>query len=60
MGVVFSAERVDGELQQMVAIKVVQHVRLEPRTPDPFRDERQLFVDPRLRRSRDDTNAQST
>jgi hypothetical protein len=60
MGVVFSAERVDGEFQQMVAIKVVQHARFEPRSLDPFRDERQLLVGPHLRRSRDDTKAQST
>jgi tetratricopeptide (TPR) repeat protein len=44
MGVVFKADRVDGELHQTVAIKVVQHAWLDPRALDRFRNERQLLA----------------
>jgi RNA polymerase sigma factor (TIGR02999 family) len=44
MGVVFRAERVDGELRQTVAIKVVRHHWFDPRVIDRFRNERQMFA----------------
>ncbi len=44
MGVVFRAERADGELRQTVAIKVVRHSWLNPRAVDRFRNERQLLA----------------
>jgi tetratricopeptide (TPR) repeat protein len=44
MGVVFRAERVDGELRQTVAIKVVRHHWFAPRAIDRFRNERQMLA----------------
>jgi tetratricopeptide (TPR) repeat protein/tRNA A-37 threonylcarbamoyl transferase component Bud32 len=44
MGAVFRAERVDGELLQTVAIKVVRHSWFDPRAVDRFRNERQLLA----------------
>jgi len=44
MGVVFKAVRVDGELSQTVAIKVVRHGWLDPRALDRFRNERQVLA----------------
>ena len=44
MGVVFEAHRVDGDLNQTVAIKVVRHPWLNPRSLDRFRNERQLLA----------------
>ncbi len=44
MGVVFKAERVDGELTQTVAIKLMQHAWLDPRSFERFRNERQTLA----------------
>jgi tetratricopeptide (TPR) repeat protein len=44
MGAVFKAERVDGELVQTVAIKVVDRGWLDPRALDRFRQERQILA----------------
>jgi eukaryotic-like serine/threonine-protein kinase len=44
MGVVFRAVRVDGELSQTVAIKLVEHAWLDPRARDRFRNERQTLA----------------
>jgi tetratricopeptide (TPR) repeat protein len=43
MGVVFRADRRDGEFNQTVAIKVVRHAWFEPRAAERFRQERQLL-----------------
>ena len=44
MGAVFRAERVDGELSQVVAIKVVERLFLDPRSAERFRRERELLA----------------
>jgi len=44
MGAVFRAERVDGELNQVVAIKVVERLFLDPRSAERFRRERELLA----------------
>jgi serine/threonine protein kinase len=44
MGVVFQADRVDGELSQSVAIKVVRDAWLAPRSLERFRNERQTLA----------------
>ena len=44
MGAVFRAERVDGELTQVVAIKVVERLFLDPRSAERFRRERELLA----------------
>ena len=44
MGTVFRAERVDGELAQTVAIKVVERAWLDPRGVERFRQERQILA----------------
>src|SRR5450432_256142 len=44
MGAVFRAERVDGELHQTVAIKIVEHGWLDPRAIERFRVERQILA----------------
>src|SRR5450432_4901318 len=44
MGAVFRAERVDGELHQTVAIKIVEHGWLAPRAVERFRVERQILA----------------
>lgn len=44
MGSVFRAERVDGELTQTVAIKVLERGWLDPRALDRFRQERQILA----------------
>jgi eukaryotic-like serine/threonine-protein kinase len=44
MGAVFKAERVDGELAQIVAIKVVERGWLAPRALERFRQERQFLA----------------
>ncbi len=44
MGVVFKAERVDGELRQMVAIKIVERAWLHPAAMERFRRERQILA----------------
>jgi len=44
MGVVFEADRVDGELLQSVAIKVVRNAWLDPRSLERFRNERQTLA----------------
>src|SRR5277367_3452439 len=36
MGVVFRAERIDGELSQTVAVKIIRHSWLDPRALDRF------------------------
>ncbi len=43
MGVVFKAEREDGELRQIVAIKIVEHGWLDERAVERFRQERQIL-----------------
>ena len=44
MGAVFRAERVDGELHQTVAIKIVERGWLDPRAIERFRVERQILA----------------
>ena len=44
MGAVYKAERVDGELSQTVAIKVIERAWLNPRALDRFRKERQILA----------------
>ena len=44
MGVVFKADRVDGELSQTVALKVVHHPWLDTRAVERFRKERQMLA----------------
>jgi len=44
MGTVFRAERVDGELAQTVAIKLVERGWLDPRALERFRQERQILA----------------
>jgi eukaryotic-like serine/threonine-protein kinase len=44
MGAVFKAERVDGELSQIVAIKIVERGWLDPRAYERFRQERQILA----------------
>ncbi len=44
MGTVFRASRIDGELQQTVAVKVVEHGWLSPRALERFRQERQILA----------------
>jgi serine/threonine protein kinase len=44
MGAVFKAERIDGELTQTVAIKVVERGWLAPRALERFRQERQFLA----------------
>ena len=44
MGAVFKAERVDGELRQTVAVKIVERGWLDPRAFERFRDERQILA----------------
>ena len=44
MGAVFRAERVDGELSQTVAIKIVERAWLDPSALDRFRRERQFLA----------------
>jgi tetratricopeptide (TPR) repeat protein len=43
MGAVYKANRVDGELQQVVAIKVIDRGWLDPRSIERFRQERQIL-----------------
>jgi hypothetical protein len=43
MGAVFKAERIDGELSQVVAIKVVERGWLAPQAFERFRHERQIL-----------------
>lgn len=43
MGAVYKACRADGEVHQVVAIKVLEHAWLSPRTVDRFRRERQIL-----------------
>jgi hypothetical protein len=43
MGAVFQAERVDGELRQIVAIKVVERGWLDAQAFERFREERQIL-----------------
>src|SRR6516225_11112537 len=43
MGAVYKANRIDGELQQVVAIKVIEHGWLDPRSIERFRQERQIL-----------------
>ena len=44
MGTVFQARRADGEVEQTVAIKVVERGWLDPRVADRFRQERQFLA----------------
>jgi hypothetical protein len=44
MGVVFKAERVDGELSQVVAVKIVERGWLAPQALERFRQERQILA----------------
>jgi tetratricopeptide (TPR) repeat protein len=44
MGAVYKAERADGELAQIVAIKVIERGWLNPRALDRFRRERQILA----------------
>jgi len=44
MGAVFLAERVDGELRQVVAIKIVERGWLDPQALERFRQERQILA----------------
>ncbi len=43
MGAVFKAERIDGELSQIVAIKIVERGWLAPQALERFRQERQIL-----------------
>ncbi len=43
MGVVYRAERVDGEVRQIVAVKILDHGWLDPKTVGRFRRERQIL-----------------
>lgn len=44
MGTVLKAERVDGELAQTVAIKILERAWLDPRAVDRFRQERRFLA----------------
>ena len=44
MGMVFLADRVDGEIRQTVAVKIVRQVWFDPRALDRFRNERQVLA----------------
>ncbi len=44
MGTVFKAERVDGEMAQTVAVKVLDRSWLDPRAMERFRQERQFLA----------------
>lgn len=44
MGAVYRAERIDGEFQQVVALKVVERAWLDPRAIERFRQERQFLA----------------
>ena len=44
MGAVFKAERVDGELSQVVAVKIVERGWLAPQALERFRQERQILA----------------
>lgn len=45
MGSVFKAKRVDGELDQIVAIKLAERLSLDPQADERFRRERQILAD---------------
>jgi non-specific serine/threonine protein kinase/serine/threonine-protein kinase len=44
MGAVFKAERTDGELEQVVAIKIAERLWFDPHSSERFRRERQILA----------------